>query len=123
MPWSGNGPPYGFADQPVRTWLPQPPDWGTLTVEAQLSEADSMLNLYRAALRLRREHPALGDGAMTWLDSGADELTFVREPGFCFAANLGHKPVSLPSDSRILLASGPLDGSLLPGDTAVWLQR
>jgi alpha-glucosidase len=82
-----------------------------------------MLNLYRAALRLRREHPALGDGAMTWLDSGADGLAFAREPGFGFAANLGHKPVPLPSGSRILLASGPLDGALLPVDTAVWLQR
>jgi len=123
LPWSGSSPPYGFADRPVRTWLPQPPDWAALTVEAQLSEEDSMLNLYRAALRLRREHPALGDGKMTWLNSGADELAFTREPGFGFVANLGDKPSFLPSGSRIILTSGPLDGAMLPADTAIWFQR
>ena len=33
-----------------------------------------MLELYRAALRIRREHPALGDGPMSWhpaADGGA----------------------------------------------------
>ena len=123
MPWSGDTPPYGFADRPVRTWLPQPPNWAPLTVETELSTADSVLNLYRAALRVRREHPALGDGTMTWLASGADELAFIREPGFSFVANLGDKPAILPPGSRIILASGPLDDALLPTDTAVWLQR
>lgn len=123
LPWSGDAPPYGFTDRPARTWLPQPPDWAALTVEAELSEVNSMLNLYRAALRLRREHPALGDGELTWLESGTDQLAFTREPGFGFVANLGDKPVTLPSGSRIILASGPLDDALLPTDTAVWLQR
>lgn len=123
MPWSGDAPPYGFTDRPVQTWLPQPTDWTTLTVKAELSKAESMLNLYRAALRLRRQHPALGDGEMAWSESGSDELAFTREPGFGFVANLGDKPANLPPGSRIILASGPLDGALLPTDTAVWLQR
>lgn len=92
-------------------------------MEAELSDVNSMLNLYRAALRLRREHPALGDGEMTWLDWGAEELAFTREPGFGFVANLGDKAVTLPTDCRIILASGPLDDARLPTDTAVWLQR
>jgi alpha-glucosidase len=29
--------------------------------------------------------------------------------------------VALPDHDRCLLASGPLDGDLLPRDTAVWL--
>ena len=41
-------------------WLPQPPDWGSYSVESQLADEHSFLNLYRAALRLRRDHPALG---------------------------------------------------------------
>jgi hypothetical protein len=76
-------------------------------VEAQLSDEGSMLNLYRTGLRLRREHPALGDGDMTWLDSGPDELAFFRDPGFGFLANFGRKSISLPSDCRIILSSGP----------------
>ncbi len=123
MPWSGDIPPYGFADRPVSTWLPQPSNWAPLTVAAELSDPDSMLNLYRDALRLRREHPALGDGEMTWLEAATDELAFTREPGFSYVANLGHAPVSLPPSSRVILASGPLNGELLPPDTAVWLQR
>jgi alpha-glucosidase len=123
MPWSGSAPPYGFADRPVRTWLPQPLDWAGLAVEAELSQTDSMLNLYRAALHLRRAHPALGDGEMTWVESSDDELAFTREPGFGFMANLGDSPVSLPSDARVILASGPLDYGRLPADTAVWVQR
>jgi len=123
MPWSGNAPPYGFADRPVRTWLPQPPDWAALTVAAELSETGSMLQLYRAALRLRREHPALGDGEMTWVESGNAELAFTREPGFGFMANLGDSPAPLPAGCRVILASGPLDSGRLPADTAVWLDR
>ena len=123
LPWSGEAPPYGFADRPVRTWLPQPSDWARRTVEAQLSDEGSMLNLYRTGLRLRREHPALGDGDMTWLDSGPDELAFARDPGFGFLANLGRRPISLPSDCRIILSSGPLDNVLLPCDTAIWFQK
>ncbi len=123
MPWSGDVPPYGFADRPLRTWLPQPSDWARLTVAAQLSDPESMLNLYRAALRLRREHPALGDGEMTWTETGADQLAFTRDPGFGFFANLGDEPVGIPPSSRVLLSSGPLEGPLLPPDTAVWLQQ
>ncbi|MFC4464549.1 hypothetical protein ACFPH6_08240 [Streptomyces xiangluensis] len=35
-----------------------------------------MLELYRTALRLRRDNPALGDGTMTWLDAPAGVLAF-----------------------------------------------
>lgn len=123
LPWSGDTPPYGFAAEPIRTWLPQPMDWAMLTVDAQRAEADSMLNLYRTALRTRREHPALGAGEMMWLDSAADQLVFTRDPGFVFAANLGPNLMPLPEGNRVIVASGPLNGGQLPKDTAVWLQR
>ena len=123
LPWSGDVPPYGFAHRPVRTWLPQPPDWGSLTVTAEQSDPDSMLNLYRTALRMRREHLALGDGEFTWLETGRNQLAFTRDPGFAFAANLGDSPVSLPLGTHVILASGPLNGALLPPDTAAWLER
>jgi alpha-glucosidase len=123
MPWSGHAPPYGFADGQVRTWLPQPRDWAGLTVSSQLSDPASMLNLYRAALRLRGEHPALGEGDMTWTETGDDQLAFTRDPGFAFVANLGDEPLTIPPASQVLLASGPLEGPLLPPETAVWLRR
>jgi alpha-glucosidase len=121
IPWSGDEPPYGFSS--VReTWLPQPRNWKTLTVEAQTGDESSMLELYRAALRLRRAHPALGDGALTWRPGhDADVLAFDRVPGFHCLVNFGSEPVALPA-GRLVLSSAPLpaDGTL-PGDTAVWL--
>ena len=35
LPWSGDRPPYGFCPDGVQPWLPQPPDWQDLTVEAR----------------------------------------------------------------------------------------
>jgi len=83
--------------------------------------------LYRTALQLRREHPALGRGTMRWLDGPHEAdglLCFARDPGFVFAANLGRAAVPLPAYREIPLASEPdvvdTDGNLRP-DTAVWL--
>ncbi|WP_214411635.1 glycoside hydrolase family 13 protein [Sphaerisporangium fuscum] len=117
MPWSGEDPPFGFGGQP--TWLPQPEDWRKLTVEAQSGDLGSMLNLYRTALRLRRER--LGDGALTWLDLGPRVLAFTRDSGLTCVVNLGEEPVRLPAHEEILLTSGSVDGHDLPPDTAAWL--
>ncbi|MEV6162088.1 glycoside hydrolase family 13 protein [Streptomyces sp. NPDC052052] len=121
LPWSGQEPPYGFADRPVPTWLPQPDGWGALSVAAQRADEQSTLALYRRALAERRRHPALGtgDGSLTWLDLGPDVLAFRREPGFTLVTNFGSRPVPLPGS--VLLASGPLDGDRLPADTTAWL--
>jgi alpha-glucosidase len=89
-------------------------------VESELADERSFLHLYRTALRLRRDHPALGRGTLRWLDAGPELLCFAREPGFILAANLGPAPVPLPAHREILLASGPVTGGLPPG-TAVWL--
>jgi alpha-glucosidase len=116
IPWSGDAPPFGFGGEP---WLPQPPDWRDLTVEAQQADASSTLNLYRTALRIRRER--LGDGTITWLPLREDVLAFTRESGLTCVVNLGTEPVRLPAHESVCLTSGPLDGDLLPPDTAVWL--
>ncbi|HEY5833059.1 glycoside hydrolase family 13 protein [Streptomyces sp.] len=123
LPWSEEQPPFGFSPQGTTAgpWLPQPPAWKDRTAEAQAGDPGSMLELYRAALRIRRDHPALGDGTMRWLASPKDTLVFTREPGFVCAVNLSAEPWPLPAGSRALLASGPLDDGRLPQDTAVWL--
>jgi alpha-glucosidase len=115
LPWSGDEPPFGFGGDP---WLPQPPGWKDLTAEAQEADPGSMLNLYRDALALRREH--LGDGSLTWLPSDDGVLAFTRDSGLTCVVNLGAGPV--PLTGEVLLASGPLPGGLLPPDTAAWLR-
>jgi alpha-glucosidase len=98
-----------------------------------------MLGLYREALRLRREHPALGDGALAWLESPDGTLVFSREPGFACTVNTGDEDAELPIPGTLLLASGPIrlpegaahEGTahhatalqtalVLPPDTAAW---
>jgi alpha-glucosidase len=121
IPWSGDAPPYGFGPGPT-TWLPQPADWGPLTVAAETGDPTSMLELYRSALRLRHELPALGDGTLKFRDDpGEGAFAFDRDPGFTCAVNTGAAAVPLPP-GRVLLASAdlPADGTL-PPDTAVWL--
>ncbi|MGW0468179.1 glycoside hydrolase family 13 protein [Streptomyces sp. NPDC003027] len=77
LPWTAEGPSFGFG--PAGSWLPQPPEWAALSVAAQSGVPGSTLELYRAALRLRREHPALGAGdAVEWLEVPAGVLAFRR---------------------------------------------
>ncbi|WP_105969183.1 glycoside hydrolase family 13 protein [Streptomyces geranii] len=123
IPWSGRQPPYGFSpdDATGSPWLPQPADWSGFTVEAQTGEPGSMLELYRDALRLRRAHPALGDGTLTWLDAPPGVLAFRREPGFVCVVNLSATPYALPEHASVLLASASVEGGVLATDAAVWL--
>jgi alpha-glucosidase len=124
LPWSGTAPPFGFSLDGARStpWLPQPADFASVTVEAQEDDPASMLSLYRAALALRHEHPALGDGEFTWLPSGPGVLAFSRGSGFACVVNLSDSPVPLPAGATVLLGSGPgiADGAL-PPDAAAWL--
>ncbi|MFD1934424.1 glycoside hydrolase family 13 protein [Nonomuraea mangrovi] len=115
LPWTASD-GYGWR----RPWLPIPSTWGPLSREAQERDPGSTLAFYRAALRLRKEHPALGGGELTWLDSPKDVLAFRREPGLLVLVNFGES--TIPCEGRVLLSSGPLapDGSL-PSDTAVWV--
>ncbi len=126
LPWSGAEPPFGFSPVGTQPWLPQPADWKDRTVAAQQGDPQSMLELYREALRVRRAEPDLGDGAMRWLPGYDDHpavLAFARDPGVACVVNLSTSPVPLPSHDGVLLASGALDAGLLPPDTAVWLRR
>jgi alpha-glucosidase len=81
-----------------------------------------MLELYRTALAIRRYEPALGDGPMTWLAAAPGVLAFDRGTSVRCVVNLSAEPARLPEHAGLLLASGPLDGELLPSDCAVWLR-
>ncbi len=124
IPWAGDEPPFGFspAGAAESPWLPQPQSWKTHTVEALAGDPDSILELYRSALRIRREHPALGAGTLRWLDAPVGALAFSRAPGFACIVNFTADAVPVPAGDQVLLASGPLtDDQQVPPDTAVWL--
>ncbi len=118
LPWSGDEPPFGFSPGRTEPWLPQPESWRKLSAEAQLPDLDSMLNLYRAGLRLRRSY--LGDGTLSWLPYSPAVLAFTRDSGLTCMTNLGAEAVPLPA-GEILLTSAPLEDGALPPDTTAWL--
>ncbi|MEZ7004186.1 glycoside hydrolase family 13 protein [Streptomyces sp. AD55] len=122
IPWTRGGGSYGFGEG--GSWLPQPAEWGELSVEAQTGVAGSTLELYRSALALRREHPALGAGdAVEWLPSAEGVLAFRRGEFVC-VANTTSGPVEVAAPGRLLLASGEVaeaEGPVtVPGDTTAW---
>ncbi len=124
LPWAGQEPPFGFSPPGAtgQPWLPQPKEWRELTVESETGEPDSMLELYRRTLRIRRAEPALGAApGMTWLSAPDGVLAFDRG-GVACVANLASGPVQLPPHTAVLLTSAPLAGGLLPPDTTAWLQ-
>jgi alpha-glucosidase len=123
LPWSGAEPPYGFsANDDATPWLPQPAGWGERSVELLDGDPESILSLYRTALRLRRRLDALGDGALQWLEGPAAALMFSRQPGFACVVNFGRDPIPLPPGGTVILSSGPLEGEQVPTDVAVWLE-
>ncbi|MGW1726828.1 glycoside hydrolase family 13 protein [Streptomyces sp. NPDC002306] len=122
LPWSGSTPPYGFSDAAAEDcWFPQPTDWAPLTVAAQREDARSMLALYRAALRLRRAHPAPDTALRIQGPENGDWFAFERSAGLRCLINFGARPVPLDDRAEVLLASAPLDGRAVPQDTAVWM--
>jgi alpha-glucosidase len=123
IPWEGSEPPFGFSPKGASAppWLPQPASWRDHTAAVLDADPDSMLSLYRSALRLRRAAPALGDGTLRWLPSPPEVLLFARDPGFVCAVNISGSVIPAPSGAELLLASGPLTaGGEIPPDTAGW---
>ncbi|GAA1895616.1 glycoside hydrolase family 13 protein [Streptomyces sodiiphilus] len=123
LPWSGSAPPFGFGPPGSAPWLPQPAAWRELTAQAQSGAPGSMLELYRAALRLRREQPGFAGRPLRWLDAPKGALVFGRGPNLRCAVNFSSTPLPLPADCGVLLASDRIEDGHLPGDTAVWLWR
>ncbi len=120
MPWSGTEPSFGFGPDGSVPWLPQPAAWAAFTPVAEDADPDSMLSLYRAALRIRRGHPGLAGSAFRWSDDTAGILHFDRDRGLACLANLSAGPVALPTGAEVLLASAPIVDGRLPVDAAAW---
>jgi alpha-glucosidase len=118
IPWQSDAPAYGFSPTGA-TWLPQPESWATYAPDRQRGVDGSTFELYKAALRLRRER-GLGFGRLTMLEPDPDVVA-LRNGDLLVLANTGTGPVPLPAGATPLLASGPLvpDGAV-PPDTTVW---
>jgi len=127
MPWDTNA-QAGFST--TEPWLPLNEDWRTRSVAAEETVRDSMLNLYRDLLALRRGHRALSLGDFALLPSEPEVLQYLRRDGdeqLLIALNFGRKSrkVHLPTAMRIAepllstIASRPFDGGLASNEGLV----
>ena len=117
LPWSAEGPSYGFGQQIGH--LPQPEWFAAYAVSVQEADPDSTLNLYRGALALR---PELFPGDdFRWIESESSVLHFARPGGVRCITNFGAEPVALPA-GEVLLSSAQPDHGRLRGDSTVWLR-
>ncbi|WP_300011002.1 alpha-amylase family glycosyl hydrolase [Pseudonocardia sp.] len=120
IPWNAAAPAHGFSPTGA-TWLPQPDHFAHHAVDVQSGDPHSTLELYRAALALRRDL-RLGEGAVDWVDGEADALAFRNGP-LLVVTNFGVDPIALPDGAEVLLASGELGGARqVPTDVTVWVR-
>ncbi|MGH8870511.1 MAG: glycoside hydrolase family 13 protein [Acidimicrobiia bacterium] len=117
IPWTVEGASYGFGSN--GSWMPQPSDWGRLSVEAEEGAPGSTLGLYRQALELRADYLA-GDETFEWDDAGSGALAFRRGRGVIVVVNFGPGSLDLP-EGDVLVSSAPLETGRLPADSAVWI--
>ncbi|KAA9394890.1 glycoside hydrolase family 13 protein [Kocuria coralli] len=117
LPWEKAAEDYGFGGP---AFLPQPGWFAEHAVDAENEDEESTLNLYRAALAARRR--LQGAEQMAWgpLDGG-EVVHIVRPGGWESVTNFGSEPVELPA-GEVVVASTPVEGSTLPGETTVWLK-
>jgi len=111
LPWEGGQPSNGFSS--AAGWLPQPSSYAELSRKTQEGRAGSTLELYRAALKLRKEL-ALGEGSFDWISLG-DVLSY-QNGELTISHNFGTEPQKLAGD--VLIRSGNEDGPLRPGETS-----
>jgi len=119
IPWESDRPAFGFNDT-GESWLPQPDEWVQYARDSQVGVPGSTLELYRAALQLRRDH-GLGSGALTWVKGYDKKVVAFRNGDVTVLANLGKIAVELPV-GEVLLASDDVTSGALPRDTTVWLR-
>jgi alpha-glucosidase len=123
MPWVRGQPNAGFSSAP--TWLPEPPGWDRLAVDAQLASSGSVLRHYMRALRLRRRLARWLPDRLDWCPAPDGVLMYRRGP-LLVACNFGARQVELEAGGHLLAASDSLvrhlSGRLkLPPSCAAWL--
>ena len=117
LPWDATGPGYGFTTG--TPWEPMADGVESINVAGQTDDPASLLSHYRALIRLRADHPALG---------GTAQALSLEASDHAIAATLRHDPVTgssvvvlsnLSDDAipnvSVSLADRPLCGAPTPG--------
>jgi alpha-glucosidase len=96
-----------------------PSSFADFAVDQQLDRAGSTLELYREALRARRELQT--SETLTWGDHSENVLWFRRENGWNSLTNFGTHTVAAP-EGEVILASTPLTPDGVAGESTIWFR-
>jgi alpha-glucosidase len=121
LPWeSGAGAANGF-NNTGKSWLPQPEIYAEYARNLQDGVADSTLEMYKHAIRLRGEL-GLGDGSFEWVAEFTNERALgFRNGELLVIHNFGDEPLALPA-GEIVARSQKGDSLSLEPNTTVWLK-
>lgn len=107
FPWDGAAENMGFGRG--KPWLPVEGSYLQLAAAAQEADANSVLNLYRTAIRIRQSSAALKTGSIEIVEAAEGKLVWLRKSGSdevkC-VYNFGDAPMPLEAGGEVLLASG-----------------
>jgi alpha-glucosidase len=118
LPWTREGENFGFGEGGAH--LPQPDWFGDFSVEAQSDQPDSPLDIFRRALKLRRELQCAEE--ITWHKTTRDDvLHFSRPNGWHCITNFKGGKYTMPA-GEILLATQPIVAGKIPPATTVWFK-
>jgi alpha-glucosidase len=109
MPWSGDAPAAGFTHgQP---WLRLASDWRHRNVLQQFGDPQSLLQLYRHLLEMRRRSPALNRGVYVPLAVHGNALAYARvheDERVVVVLNFGHANIPVAVDAMFPGPGGPV---------------
>ncbi len=124
MQWTP-GPQAGFSTD-SKTWLPVETNYKAVNVDTEKADKTSLLNWYKQLIAMRRDNPALHDGAMTMLDaSNPSVLSWMRKgldgKAVVVAMNCTPQPqtVSLGEAGKGTVKTLLTDAPALAGQTAL----
>ena len=86
------------------TWLPVPPDYTTINVQAEEADPNSLLDWYKKLIELRRTNPALRNGQLQMLDpTNPNVLSYLRKgppglPSVVVSLNFTAQPQTVSLD-------------------------
>jgi alpha-glucosidase len=109
MQWTPE-PNAGFTAPGAEAWLPVSASSRTVNVETQLADENSLLNVYRRLLALRKRSPALRFGSFRSHPASTDEVfVYLRESNtevMTVALNFGSTVLSMSiGDGRVVFSS------------------
>jgi alpha-glucosidase len=124
LPWqTGVGAANGF-NSTGKAWLPQPEIYAEYSRDQQEGVTGSTLELYKHALKLRRELK-LGEGSFEWAPEFVSEnILGFRNGDILVLHNFSNSEIALPA-SEIIASSieGMTAGNSLAPNQTVWLKR